>query len=322
LITTQHERELRALEQLRDKRRPTRLAALQQLEGAASREAVQGVLAAIPTLHSESLDNAAIRTLQTCQHPGAGKLMVTWVQRALGHQELSWGVRVVLHALEGRRSPAIARLALSLLDDYQGTAARVLLNSANRAQLHWLAANLRNKKGYLFAAAVESAFRLSKDPFAELSPLFTARDRNGNLGTWRIREVLENLLKHRERIDDQWQAFLLSALQNDPSLTVALAPWFAARRDHAAIPALLQAARSGNEDIRYAAIEALGKLKAPEALDAIFDCLWLKDLRWTVIANAAKRIPGSAEKLRRRLDCLKRPQAATHQPARELLTVL
>ncbi len=283
-----------ALETVRqDRSTDVRRSAIKALRGYGSEASLEALLAA--------LDPAATRAqaawaLEASAHAQAVPRLLAKLDQALAaaakkdddRRDL---VRAVLSALAPHDDPAVAKRALPLVAEYGGPAAKAVAKSGDAKAIAGLADQLLSDDPELFEPAVEACRRMGgKAAFERLSAAFTAKDRNGEAGQFRIRAVLDALPAG----DRAWTEFLLDVVNHDLGLgagarlkkllggkegkpgpgTAQAIRALGRLGDRAAVKPLVKAlAAASTRDLKVALIEALGAIKDPSACDAILEAL-------------------------------------------------
>lgn len=235
---------------------------------------------------------------------------------------------LLLGALGHHQDPAIARLAMELIDGHGAAAAWAAVGSADRTQLARLADLLAGDDEELFPPAVAAAVKLGgEDAFKRLSAPFAAKSvlqklKGDKYADKRMDAALAYFASNPGAIDKRWCDLFLEVLEKgsrDHGIRV-VAALGNAREKRATQPLLGMLASEKKEDAVVAIIQALGQIGDPVALDPIL----AKGGGWATryaIRDAVLRInhPSSIDKVRTMFVGLKNPDAWESWHIRSLL---
>lgn len=326
----------------KEKSADVRRAAVRALAGSSTNDALELLLVAVDTANTM---DAASRALAASKHPEAAARILAKLQVAVAaaagkpkvakdatdkqkekakteHEHKKAVVSALLEALAGHQLPGIAAAALELMDSYGAIAAWAAVPSADRAQLARLADAIVGANDELFEVAAEAALRLGDDEgFRRLSPLFVAKDRDKKAGAARIEAVLDRLRRTEGRVTHAWKTFFVSFVDKEPAkIAKVVVPILGRIKEKRALAALIRIVGEEKGDIAEQAIDALGELGDPAALDCLIERL-KKDANSWSLRHAILSLddPSSVDRVRSIYVKLKDPDSYTNWAIRSLL---
>jgi hypothetical protein len=328
--------EKHALEAIRkEKSADIRRAAVRALAGSSSAEALELLLEAIDKANTTG---AASQALHASKHPDASKRLLAKLQEALAlkipkakgsdkEKEKSKAeaqrkeeiVKAILYSLQGHKLPEIAGAALELMEEYGDTAAWAALNSADRAQLERIADTIGGDEPDLYRVAAAAAFRLGDDEaFKRLAPLFKSKEKDKK-APQRMRAVVDQL--SGTDVSEKWRSYFVKLVDDGEPGAGLVIPILGQVKEKRALKALIEIVNDSKGDIVQTAINALGSLGDPSAVDAILGRVQDKNVStWTVrYAILAIDDPSSVDKVRTIYAKLKDPNNYTNWAIRSLL---
>ncbi len=282
----------------KDKSNDTKRAAIRALGGYSSDASLGAMLAALDKAH---LVEAAAEALGKSTHPGAVAKILARLGDAVvaakapskkgkaapkeagkdsakeARERAGKLVALLLGALARHSDPAIASVAMELIDEHGAAAAQAALGSADRAQLVRLADLLGGDDQALFPVGVAAAVKLGGDEtFKRLSAPFGAKGLLAKLksdkhGEARTGAVLAHFAANPEAVDGRFGDFFLEVLQRGPrEQAVRVASVLGSAKEKRAIePLIAMLAAEKKPDAIAEIIEALGQIGDPAALDPI-----------------------------------------------------
>ena len=186
-------------------------------------------------------------------------------------QESLERARAILTALGPHKDPRIAERALELVESHGAPAASCVVTSGNAQALERVADLLDEKDAQVFAPAVAAAVKLGADAaWKRLTAAFKAKDSGKGVGLARVNAVLEAL---GPDADKRWGKFLLDLAKGETGkLAETVIETIGRLGDSSAVkPLVTLLDKTKTPGVRAALLEALGALKATDAVDSVLE---------------------------------------------------